>query len=130
MIKTDKVRLELGDLWNPVLLVTKIVDACHILLKLLCCVSINYQKVVHWTATYAQMLDAKLMAFGGLGDHLGPLFLLGEGLADLGGWSALIGWQSVHLAHGHREVAEVSAILTLVGILINVLSIHHVRDVF
>ena len=130
MIKTDKVRLELRNLWNPFLLVTKIVDACHILLKLFCCVSINDQKIVHWTATHAQMLNAKLMAFCGLGDHLGSLFLLGEGLADLSGWSALIGWQGVHLAHSHREVAEVSAVLTLVCILINMLSIHHVRDVF
>mgnify|MGYP006953002809 CR=1 FL=1 len=90
MIKTDKIRLELGNLWNSVLLVTKIVDDCHKLLKLLCCVSINDQKVVHWTATEAEMLDAKLMALSGLGHHLGSLLLLGEGLANLSGRSGLI----------------------------------------
>lgn len=91
MIKTDEIWLKLRNLWSSILLVAKIIDACHILLKLICCVSINDQKVVHWTATDAEMLNAKLMTFGGLGEHLGSLFLLGEGVADLGCWSALIG---------------------------------------
>ena len=125
MIKTDKIRLELRDLGNPFLLATKIVDASHVLLELLCCVSINDQKVIHRAATDAEMVDAKLMAFSRLGHHLGSLLLLGEGLADLGGWSALLGWQGVHLAHGHRKVAKVCAVLALVGVLVHVLSIHH-----
>lgn len=130
MIKAHKVRFEFRNLWHPLLLVAKIVDDVQVLLKFIGSVSINYQKVIHVAATDIEVLDAKLMALGGLRHHFGPLLLLGHRLADLSGWSALLGRHGVFLAHGHRQVAEISAVLALMGILVHMLSVHHVRDVF
>jgi hypothetical protein len=68
-VKANGVWLQLRDLWALLWrLLTRSVDGRHKLVELICSVAINHEELVHLASADAEMLNAKLVALGGLRD--------------------------------------------------------------